>query len=275
MRIKYLGTAAAEGWPGVFCRCDACERARREGGRNLRTRSQAVIDGELLVDLPPDTYWHTQKDGLDLPTISEMLVTHSHDDHFYPRELTYRMQPYAYGLPGKLNLYGNETAQAAFLRDCPPPSNPDDLPYAAYYHPVEPFAPFMAGGYLITALLANHDKEERCYNYIIERDGKRLLYANDTGLYPRETWDYLSGRRFDLASMDCTTGSEKDGGYHMGIEDNIEMAGRLEALGCVDAQTILVATHFSHNGRLLYNELVERMAPHRFLVAYDGFEVEF
>ena len=28
MEIKYLGTAAAEGWPAVFCTCEACKRAR-------------------------------------------------------------------------------------------------------------------------------------------------------------------------------------------------------------------------------------------------------
>ena len=33
MKITYYGTAAAEAWPGVFCRCDACERARAAGGR--------------------------------------------------------------------------------------------------------------------------------------------------------------------------------------------------------------------------------------------------
>ena len=32
MEIQYLGTAAAEGWPALFCDCDICHRARKEGG---------------------------------------------------------------------------------------------------------------------------------------------------------------------------------------------------------------------------------------------------
>lgn len=48
MKIKYLGTAAAEGIPALFCRCDICKEARKRGGREIRTRSQAIIDEKLL-----------------------------------------------------------------------------------------------------------------------------------------------------------------------------------------------------------------------------------
>lgn len=48
MKLQYLGTAAAEGWPALFCECDHCKRAKEAGGRNIRTRSQAVIDDTLM-----------------------------------------------------------------------------------------------------------------------------------------------------------------------------------------------------------------------------------
>ena len=51
MKFRYLGTAAAEGWPAVFCNCDNCMRAKKAGGRNLRTRSQAIINDDLLLSL--------------------------------------------------------------------------------------------------------------------------------------------------------------------------------------------------------------------------------
>lgn len=31
MKITYYGTAAGEAWPGVFCRCELCEKARALG----------------------------------------------------------------------------------------------------------------------------------------------------------------------------------------------------------------------------------------------------
>ena len=56
MKLKYLGTAAAEGIPVLFCDCDVCKKSMQLGGRNIRTRSQAIIDNTLLIDFPPDTY---------------------------------------------------------------------------------------------------------------------------------------------------------------------------------------------------------------------------
>lgn len=50
MKIKYLGTAAAEGVPGLFCNCPVCMHARLHKGRNIRTRSQAIVDDTLLID---------------------------------------------------------------------------------------------------------------------------------------------------------------------------------------------------------------------------------
>ena len=50
MKITYYGTAAGEAWPGVFCRCELCEKARALGGRNIRTRSQALVNQDLLLE---------------------------------------------------------------------------------------------------------------------------------------------------------------------------------------------------------------------------------
>lgn len=40
MKIQYLGTAASEGWPALFCSCEACEKARKLGGRNILKRRE-------------------------------------------------------------------------------------------------------------------------------------------------------------------------------------------------------------------------------------------
>ena len=83
MKLQYLGTAAAEGWPALFCECDNCKRAKMAGGRNIRTRSQALIDDTLVIDFPPDTYMHILNNGLDAGHWTGALITHAHSDHFY------------------------------------------------------------------------------------------------------------------------------------------------------------------------------------------------
>lgn len=49
MKLQYLGTAAAEGIPAAFCTCPVCKHARQEKGREIRSRSQMLLDGELLI----------------------------------------------------------------------------------------------------------------------------------------------------------------------------------------------------------------------------------
>ena len=99
MKLKFLGTAAAEGFPAMFCSCDNCIKARALGGKNLRTRSQAIIDDCLLIDYPADTYSHTITHNIDLLNVKHCLITHIHGDHFYPKDLSYMKKGFAKPLP--------------------------------------------------------------------------------------------------------------------------------------------------------------------------------
>ena len=87
MKIKFLGTAAFEGVPSLFCNCPTCRRAREAGGKNLRSRLQALVNEDLLIDFPPDTVWHSIRFGLDWQKINTCLITHSHSDHLYPEDV--------------------------------------------------------------------------------------------------------------------------------------------------------------------------------------------
>ena len=53
MEILFLGTAAAEGTPAVFCDCKMCRYAREKGGKEIRSRSGALIDGKLKISVLP------------------------------------------------------------------------------------------------------------------------------------------------------------------------------------------------------------------------------
>lgn len=272
MKVKYLGTAAAEGWPGIFCGCQYCREARKKGGKNIRTRSGALINDSLMVDFPPDTYYHIINFNIDLSQLKHLVITHSHEDHFYTKDLALRKLGFAYlDERSVLNIYGNKAVESIMNQII---DNDAMLKRYLDIHYVPPFETFEAGDIKVTSLKALHDPKEDCYIYIFEdTDGKRMLYGNDTGIFPEETWEYIKGHYFNLVSLDCTSGAERDGNYHMGLPDDIKVKERLIEIGCADEATKFVVTHFSHNGRLLHDELVELAKPHGFDVAYDGFEV--
>ena len=81
MKIVYLGTAAYEGVPVPYCKCRVCRESFRLGGRALRSRSQALVDGELLLDYNADTVCHSLRYRIDWEKIGDCLITHSHSDH--------------------------------------------------------------------------------------------------------------------------------------------------------------------------------------------------
>ena len=98
MDITYLGTSAAEGFPAIFCNCSYCNEARRLGGKNVRTRSQALINQNLLIDFPADTYAHFLQNGIRGDAIEYLLFTHAHMDHFYSEDLFLREGCYAHDM---------------------------------------------------------------------------------------------------------------------------------------------------------------------------------
>lgn len=277
MRLKYLGTAAYEGFPGLFCECEVCQRATQRGGKNIRTRTSMLINDDTLVDFPPDMYMHKLRYNLNLANMRYYLITHSHSDHFAPFDLMARAEGgYAY-FEGKnknstIQVCGN-TAVKRFLDlavDVEFGGNQNFINYID----VTPFKTYAIGKLNVTPLLAQHQVDEESLIYLVEQDGKTLLYGNDTGIFPEETFEYLKKVKIDLVSLDCTHGARYPGGVgHMGLESNIKTKERLTTLGCVHANTKFVITHFSHNCGMLHGELEEVAQPHGFEVAYDGLEI--
>ena len=160
MKITYYGTSASEAWPALFCECEACRLARKYGGKNVRSRSQTLIDDTLLLDFPPDTNYHAQVLGLNLRKVRTLLLTHSHHDHFFPADLGLRSDQYAEGLTEeKLTVYGNETVISMCedaKRVC---RNPEQY---ITFHEIQPFETFETpDGYQVTALLADHNQSEK------------------------------------------------------------------------------------------------------------------
>lgn len=269
MRIKFLGTAAAEGWPALFCKCEACAKALRLGGKNIRTRSSCVIDDIYMVDFPPDTYMHVLSNRLDLSKIRHLFITHSHSDHFYPQDIHMRKEPYAHIQTDPLVVYGNSEVKRYYeMAD-----TEEDKNGRVIFQEVYPYRSFHAGEAEVTPLLADHAKGEDCYIYLIRLGGKVLLYGHDTGYFPEPTWEALKGVHIDAMLLDCTDGAGGCRNYHMGFPAVQSVVDRLARQGCTDEKTVKVVTHFSHNGKLLHDELIALSEPQGILVAYDGMEL--
>lgn len=266
MNLTYLGTAAAEGFPGIFCNCQFCREARKLKGKNIRTRSQAIVNDDLLIDLPADTYHHFLTNDIEGDKIKYLLVTHSHSDHFHYDELDFRRDWFAHDMRSeKLHVFCNKGTMEKFEKN--------GVPKNIEVNQLRPFEKRCIGDYNITALPARHYPGDEALFYVIERD-KTILYAHDTGYFYEEVFEYIKDNkiRFDMASFDCTNADIPipDTGHHMGIDNISRVIQRLKSDGAADDDTIMYMNHFSHNGNPIHHILEKKVENLGIKVSYDG-----
>ncbi len=287
MKIAFWGTAAAEGHPALFCDCDSCRYSREHGGKNVRTRSQALIDDRILIDMGPDTWVHTQTYHFDISHLEHCLVTHVHDDHLLYANFYYRRRGFANLAEDSRPLFawGSEEVGESLMPDSEGKVNPDGSVLFSLIPPLTPTVlhDSVAGDYEVTALPATHGARLP-YNYIIRnlRENKALLYAHDTSFYRDErVWQYIGdcGIHLDLVTMDCTLGNDPGDqhGGHMNLVLLHRFKDRLFSLGAVDDTTVFVANHFSHNGKdSAYDKMIDpAVNGGGLIISYDGLELTF
>lgn len=271
MELCLLGTAAAEAWPAPFCRCAACDGARHRGGPNLRGRSGALIDDDLKIDWGPDTIGQLQKTNRHAANVRTLVFTHQHSDHLTPAELLWAVPPYTNTPPAQpIVVYGNEAVLASINANVKPSPQANNLDP----RPLLPFEPVTTPtGDTILALPADHGAAGSLVLRITRaRDSKTLFYGHDSGLYPEETLDALqNGPPFDIGLFDCTHGGQAiPNRNHMGVSGVIEIVNEMKKRGLAAPDAKFIATHFSHNGGLLHEELCETFLPNGIMVAFDG-----
>ncbi|MHA1734381.1 MAG: MBL fold metallo-hydrolase [Promethearchaeota archaeon] len=211
MELKFLGTAAAEGFPALFCECPHCRDARQRGGRNLRCRSSLLVNGNLLIDYGPDTSAQSIRFNSPLARVENILLTHSHFDHATFGDMLFRSRGFhrRWDLAAA-TVWANPTTKAKFLADMvdlfakevgggrpelrPTPEEvEDDLEgfLRLRLEEVRPHQHLQVGPYEVFTVRAHHSEPELAINYAIGDGSAWFLYATDTGPWAPAEWDYL------------------------------------------------------------------------------------
>lgn len=262
MTIQLLGTGAADGIPAIFTECRIDPRTISVGSKDCRTRAAALIDGCIKIDMGPDTLAQIQQNQLNPCDWDNIIFTHSHEDHFTVSELQYALYPFNPNEYAPFTIYSNPTVK--WLIESRYPDWPFEIIQTKLFDTIQ------IGSYQMTPVRAKHAEPEECQNLIFVKDGRTFGYMTDTGWWPDETWDYLSGVKFDSMVIECTDGL-KDSGYdgHLALCELVEVLERLHKIGTIDATTPVMTTHHSHYGGS-HAELLEAMRPHGCQPGYDG-----
>lgn len=274
MKIKYLGTAAGEGVPALYCDCDNCKEAVKLGGKEIRGCSQTLIDDALMIDYPADTFWFAIKYKIDLKNIHHYLITHTHSDHLCTHQHStmrnYFIKVKEPFIPYK--FYSGEEVIDMLSADR------DASKGIIETTVLEAFKTYDIGEYKVTPLKANHGGKSPLI-YIINKGDKTLFYANDSGIFPTETMEYLKTNKpyFNLISWDCTGGNNDSLSYtsHLCMGYIRDLRKQFEELGICDDNTLHCVNHFSHNGKNILYKDKDIYEKQGFIMSYDGLEVEF
>lgn len=273
MRVFFIGTGAAEGFPALFSGSPINREALRRGGKNLRLRAGILIDETVRVDLCPDALAQVYKfPQLDFSRLEHLLFTHSHDDHFAVRELQYLSPNFAPDRISPLQLYATQEIHRKvdqeithFFEEAP-----------LKRHVLTPLCEIPVGHLHVTPIVANHRQDELCLNFLFREGERCVLYASDTGWYSEQTWEYLEGKHLDGVIVECGKGiSDNNYNGHLNLEECIRFKEKLVAAGGLAPEAPFYLTHICHTGLLLHEEMEELCAPHGIHVAYDGLELVF
>lgn len=297
MRITFLGTGAAEAFPALFCNCETCQRARKLGGKNLRCRSSALINEDLLVDYGPDTSPQCVRFNVDLTKVKDILITHSHQDHLYIQDVRHRkLSSRLNGTLDMVTVWGSQESIEVYneqMRDVMMEEFGQDRKQAIrptreevidelgdfllmQTRSIVPHQSLDVGRYKIHTIHAHHKEPEICYNYIIDDGKTRFLYGNDTGVWEASEWDFIEslGIKLDVVALDCTVGTQKGGGGHHSNETFLATHAEFISRGLLSPGARFFAHHFSHQWNFVHDDIVPLMAPHGVEVTYDGLVVE-
>ena len=284
--MRMIGSGAAEAIPSPMGRCAVCEGARARRGKDVRSRSCFRVSPEVQIDFGPDQFYQSVVLGNDLTTVTDLLITHTHEDHLAFPELDVRAMA-ALGAEVPMNLHISRAGLEWLLRAAAP-YGCSSLSYEPCYHlvPVDYYVPFTAGGLYVTPLKGNHrsyGEDEFSVNYLIRLpDGKSLYYASDTGYFLEETFEALQGVKLDCMVVEGTFGDspffqdERTDG-HMGCPGVLAVTRRLLAQGTLGASSNVYVTHINHKHTLTHDRMQAFYDAQdlgvRIRVGYDGMEI--
>jgi phosphoribosyl 1,2-cyclic phosphate phosphodiesterase len=299
MRLRFLGTSAGELYPGLWCRCRNCQNARLGGPQDHRRSAALFIGpdalptsadtpsstGGLLIDFPSEIATQADRHQVALPDLENLLVTHSHGDHWFPYLLRWRSRPNASCRPGEpaplevggprftdlpiLHIWGNAAVEAILHREL----GENLTPYALEFHSIHPGAAFTAGGFAITALPANHDVgREEALHYIVQSDHHTILYGLDGDTFLPETRERLRAFRFEVVILESTYGFG-DGKNHRNFARLLAEAAWFREENRMMPTGQMIATHFSPHHCPPHQETRDYLREHNVMAAWDGLEI--
>ena len=243
----------------------AADWTQRNKDGFFRRSAAALVNRDLLLDCGSGIWDFTRSFRGALDGVTDILITHDHDDHFQLWALLElaKKRELRVACDGELRRMIGTLPGVTFV-------------------PVKLFTPFTLGRYRVTAVPANHDVvalgERQACHYIVDTpDGKTLFYGLDGAWFLRPAWEEMRRHTFDLMVLDCTVGDRDD--WRICEHNSIPMlrilTKQIREQKLLRKNGQIVATHFGRTLHGSHEETAHILEQFRVRAAFDGMRIEF
>ncbi len=254
--LLFLGTGAAD-WPVSAISNGTPDRA-------VRGHSSAIVDGHVLIDCGATVPDAIHRLGVDVDGITDVLLTHTHADHFDVAALRALVSQRTVTSP--VNFWAHPSAlekvpRLGGIRPCP----------------AEVGSTFSVLSLTVTALAANHVVDsETPLHYLLRKPKTAVLYATDGAWFLKSTWVRLRKTHLDAVVWDATCG-ETRGDWRIFEHNSVDMIRLMRhALlkqGVLLPHAQIFLTHMARTLCAPHDDMAERLVPEGLVPAYDGMAV--
>ncbi len=242
MKLLFLGTGGSD-WNGPD------ERGE------YRRHASALLDNSLLIDVTQSVL-----DMIPDPAaVTDVFFTHSHNDHFDPVALKALAPCRVYAHESWADVLAGEGLDVI---------------------PLQIDEPVQAAGFTVIPMPANHyaDREnETTLHYLIEKEGKRVLYATDGGWLTTRENQIIGTKTLDAIVFDATVGDGYSDDFQIFHHNSVDMIRLMRAslvkTGRLKESSPIYLTHLSrvlHGTQAELNQTIERPL----IVCYDGMSAD-
>ena len=261
-KILFLGTGAAD-WPYGKYQGDSPKLLSGD----FRGYSSILVNGKVMVDCGPTVPGALSAFDVDLSGLSDILITHTHRDHFSLQSL--ESIAGRSDLPGRLNLWMEEGAL----------TKADPLAGLFTLRRLKPGNPVSVSGCSILPLPANHRVSrslETPLHFLFSSLDKNFLYALDGAWLSTHAWKAIQNLKLEAVIWDGTIG-DSPGDFRIFAHNNIPMIRMmnhtLRENGVYFESTRIILSHLARALHPEHRELVKNLKKEGMEPAHDGMVV--
>lgn len=177
-------------------------------------------DNKILVDIPNGTCKTLKKIGIEPATISDVLITHFHADHYF--DISFLLLNKISANSVITNIYCDDSGENKIyeLTKLAFPNKLDKVNQSFKYNINKEFN---IGKYIIEKIKLEHEEGIESNGYIFSQKDIKIGFTGDTGLCQNLK---IMAQKCNYLICDCTALKGKTS--HLGVDNIIELANEFE-----------------------------------------------